>query len=346
MVFVDDHACARCHEAAYREWSGSHHDQAMQPADEKTVLGDFNDARITHFGVTSRFFKRGGKFFVNTEGPDGKPADFEIKHTFGVDPLQQYLVEFPGGRLQSLTIAWDTVKRRWFSLYPDEKILPGDSLHWTGRYQNWNLMCAECHATNLNRGYDDATDSYRTTWTALNVGCQACHGPGHAHLAWAEALRAGKRVDKDDDGLLVKGKGATSRDQVDNCARCHSRRTRLDTNERPGHPFLDEFRTEPLQGRTLPSGRPDPGGGVRVRVLPPEQDVSAGRAVHRLPQPAHRESARRRATRSAPGATGRRPTRVSPRREPRSTMGSRIISIRQDRPALCVSTVTCRPRTT
>jgi predicted CXXCH cytochrome family protein len=256
VAFVDDHACARCHEAAYREWSGSHHDQAMQPANEKTVLGNFNDARITHFGVTSRFFTRGGKFFVNTEGSDGKPADFEIKYTFGVDPLQQYLIEFPGGRLQSLTIAWDTVKKRWFSLYPDEKIPPGDSLHWTGRYQNWNLMCAECHTTNLDRGYDAGTDSYRTTWTALNVGCQACHGPGQAHLAWAEALRAGKRVDKNDDGLLVKGQSATSRDQVDNCARCHSRRTRLDTTERPGHPFLDEFRTEHLRaGLYHPDGQ-------------------------------------------------------------------------------------------
>jgi predicted CXXCH cytochrome family protein len=256
VAFVDDHACARCHEAAYREWSGSHHDQAMQPADEKTVLGDFNNARITHFGVTSRFFKRDGKFFVNTEGPDGKPADFEVRYTFGVDPLQQYLIEFPGGRLQSLTIAWDTVKKRWFSLYPDEKISPGDSLHWTGRYQNWNFMCAECHTTNLVRGYDAGTDSYRTTWTALNVGCQACHGPGQAHVTWAEARRAGKRVDKADDGLRVKSKSATSADQVDNCARCHSRRTRLDTNERPGRPFLDEFRTEHLRaGLYHPDGQ-------------------------------------------------------------------------------------------
>jgi predicted CXXCH cytochrome family protein len=247
LAFVDDRACARCHEAQYREWSGSHHDRAMQAASEKTVLGDFDDAKLTHFGVTSRFFKRGGKFFVNTEGLDGKPADFEIRYTFGVDPLQQYLIEFPGGRLQSLTIAWDTVKKLWFSLYPDEKISPGDSLHWTGRYQNWNLMCADCHTTDLKKGYDPRTDSYKTTWAALNVGCQACHGPGEAHLAWADALRAGKRVDKGDDGLLVKSTRATSREQVDQCAACHSRRSPLDAAVRPGRPFLDEFRAETLR---------------------------------------------------------------------------------------------------
>lgn len=247
VAFVDDRSCARCHEPQYREWSGSHHDRAMQPASEKTVLADFNDTTFTHFGVTTRFFKRGGKFFVNTEGPDGKPGDFEIKYTFGVDPLQQYLIEFPGGRLQSLTIAWDAVKERWFSLYPDEKIVPGDSLHWTGRYQNWNLMCAECHTTDLKRGYDAATDSYKTTWAALNVGCQACHGPGEAHVAWADALRAGKRVDKADDGLLVKTTRVASREQVDECAPCHSRRNPLDSVARPGRPFLDEYRAEGLR---------------------------------------------------------------------------------------------------
>jgi len=245
VAFVSDRTCASCHEAEFKAWSGSHHDQAMQRADAQTVLGDFNDARFTQFGVTSRFLKRGDRFFVATEGPDGKPAEFEVKYTLGVSPLQQYLIEFPGGRLQSLTIAWDTEKRRWFSLYPDERVPPGDPLHWTGRYQNWNLMCAECHTTNLDRGYDVATDSYRTTWSALNVGCQACHGPGESHVAWAEALRAGKRVDRQDDGLVVKRADAHA--QVDGCARCHARRTRLRALETAGHPFLDEFRAETLR---------------------------------------------------------------------------------------------------
>lgn len=80
----------------------------MKEADEKTVFGDFNNTAFTYFGVTSRFFKSNGKFFVHTEGPDGKMADFEIKYTFGVDPLQQYLVEFPDGRIQVLTLCWDS----------------------------------------------------------------------------------------------------------------------------------------------------------------------------------------------------------------------------------------------
>jgi hypothetical protein len=184
-AYVDSRECAECHTQEWEAWSGSHHDLAMQEVGEETVLGDFDDASFEHFGVTSRFFRRDGAFFVNTEGPDGEYADFEIAYVFGVEPLQQYLVEFPGGRYQCLTVAWDTEQERWFHLYPDERIPPNDELHWTGRYQRWNAMCAECHSTELKKNYDVETDTYATTWHEIDVGCQACHGPGAAHMAWA-----------------------------------------------------------------------------------------------------------------------------------------------------------------
>jgi len=143
--FVGNGLCKECHIKEFAEWTGSHHEQAMQEATDRTVLGDFNDARFTHFGVISRFFKKEEKYFVYTDGPDGKMVDFEIKYTFGVDPLQQYLIEMDSGRFQALSIAWDTKQNRWFHLYPDEAMPYDDPLHWTGRYQNWNSRCGECH---------------------------------------------------------------------------------------------------------------------------------------------------------------------------------------------------------
>ena len=116
MAFVGSAACVECHADAFDAWSGSHHDRAMQVASDETVLGDFDDASFASFPVVTRFFRRGGKFVVHTEGPAGAMGDFEVKYTFGVEPLQQYLVEFPGGRVQSLTIAWDTERKRWFDL--------------------------------------------------------------------------------------------------------------------------------------------------------------------------------------------------------------------------------------
>ena len=102
--YVGSETCAGCHQAEAKLWDASQHKAAMAHATEKTVLGDFNEASFDYFGVHSRFFREDGKFLVETDGPDGKLAVFEVKYTFGVDPLQQYLVEFPDGRLQALSL--------------------------------------------------------------------------------------------------------------------------------------------------------------------------------------------------------------------------------------------------
>lgn len=168
-TFVGRAACVDCHAAADSAWQGSDHDLAMAVATEATVRGDFDDAVFERRGITSRFFKRGDAFMVHTEGPDGAMGDFAITYTFGWEPLQQYLISFPGGRLQALPIAWDVERERWFFLYPDRDIPPTDWLHWTRNAQNWNGMCAECHSTNLIKGYDADTETYATTWSEINV---------------------------------------------------------------------------------------------------------------------------------------------------------------------------------
>ena len=142
-AFTGSESCRGCHEEAYTQWQGSHHDLAMQLPSEESVLGDFDDAAFTYNGITTRFFRRGDKFMVNTDGEDGKMQDFEVAYVFGVSPLQQYLLPLSRGRLQALSIAWDARPaeeggQRWYHLYPDEKIDYQDPLHWTGTYQNWN----------------------------------------------------------------------------------------------------------------------------------------------------------------------------------------------------------------
>ena len=184
--FVGVDACAECHESATEAWRGSNHDNAMAVADSASVRGDFDAAEFEHDGITTRFSRRDGKYFVWTEGPDGEMAEFEVTHTFGWEPLQQYLVPFPGGRLQNLTIAWDTEREEWFDLYPDHDYPPGDWLHWTGAAMNWNGMCAECHSTNLKKNFELET-GYHTTFTDIDVHCEACHGPGSIHLHLAKS---------------------------------------------------------------------------------------------------------------------------------------------------------------
>ena len=187
-IFTGSESCRPCHQQVYDKWRGSHHDLAMDVASETSVLGDFNDVPFSdpHNGVVSRFYRKDGRFYVETEGPDGRLGEFEITHTFGVYPLQQYLVPFPGGRLQCLNIAWNVEKKSWYRLPPYNVKGPDDWLHWTRGSQTWNTMCAECHSTHLVKGYDPDRETYQTTWSEIDVGCEACHGPGSKHIEWAD----------------------------------------------------------------------------------------------------------------------------------------------------------------
>jgi tetratricopeptide (TPR) repeat protein len=236
--FVGSEACRDCHRAEYDKWIDSHHRWAMAAANEETVRGDFDDAVYDHFGRRSRFHRRDGKFYVHTQGVDGQPEEFEVTHTFGWYPLQQYLVPFPGGRLQCLPLAWDVEKRRWYHLYPEAPLDPKDWLYWTNNSQNWNGMCAECHSTDLKKNYDHRADSYATTWSEISVGCEACHGPGSAHVAWAQLPEMG-RPEAANAALAVKTSGLTSQEQIELCAPCHSRRMSLDDNIHRHADFLD-----------------------------------------------------------------------------------------------------------
>jgi Flp pilus assembly protein TadD len=245
-TFVDRATCVGCHAGEAEAWRGSHHDLAMQEATEETVLGDFGGATFTHEGVTSTFSREGDRFVIRTDGADGDLTDFEVAYTFGVEPLQQYLVKTTEGRVQCLPVAWDTKKERWFHVFPDQDVRAGDPMHWSGRYQRWNLQCAECHSTNLSKGYRPETDGYETTWSEIDVSCQACHGPGSAHVAWAkgergphgDAERAAALANK---GLVVGFHRERPRYEVDQCARCHARRHAITVHDERGRPFLDDF---------------------------------------------------------------------------------------------------------
>jgi predicted CXXCH cytochrome family protein len=267
-TFAGSEACADCHQKEAALWKESQHRQAMQHASAASVLGNFESATFDYYGVRSRFFKRDSRFFVETDGPDGKLATFEIKYTFGIDPLQQYLIEFPDGRIQALSIAWDSRPKdqggqRWFHLYPNEEIKHDDVLHWTKLNQNWNFMCAECHSTGVQKDYDAANDRFHTTWAEISVGCETCHGRGSRHAEWAYSQGSWWPFAKDKhplkgltvflnerDGVTWKPDPkagnpqrsvapAPTRREVETCGLCHARRAEFSEDWIPGWPLSD-----------------------------------------------------------------------------------------------------------
>ncbi|MBK8883772.1 MAG: tetratricopeptide repeat protein [Bacteroidales bacterium] len=221
-------SCVECHKKEDDLWAGSHHDLAMDTASASTVLGNFENCEFRHNGQTHRMFRKEGKYFVNTNGPDGKFEDFQVAYTFGYTPLQQYLVPFEGGKLQCLPIAWDTERKRWFHLgdtvYSGQEIKPDNWLYWTNQAQNWNGMCADCHSTNLQKNFDPQTNTYRTTWSEIDVSCEACHGPASGHIEWA-SLPEGSRLDDVNTGLIVRTRNLDNKELLNVCTRCHSRRS-------------------------------------------------------------------------------------------------------------------------
>jgi predicted CXXCH cytochrome family protein len=236
--FAGSAACAECHAAESAAWQTSDHHWALKAPDPLSMLGDFNNASFTHKGITSRFFTRDGKYFIETEGETGKPETFEIRYAVGHRPLQQYLVETKQGRLQTLDIAWDINARKWFHLYPEQDLPPGDGLHWTGSYKNWQARCATCHQTGFDKGYDFATRSYHTQWKELTVGCEACHGAGAAHVSWA---RKREGADPYQSAAPKLGPGQQA-NELDVCGPCHARREAFSQVQPPaGAPFHDNY---------------------------------------------------------------------------------------------------------
>lgn len=244
--YVGSETCSGCHEVEADTWKKSHHAKAWMMPSKATVAGDFEDAEFTHLGRTTRFFRKDGGYFIETTDITGGPKIFSVKGAGGVYPLQQYLIETEPGRLQSLDIAWDQEKQTWYHLYENQELKPDDAFHWSGPYKNWNARCAECHATGFEKNYSLRNRQYTSSQAEIGVGCEACHGPGQEHVAWAKA--GGSKSESqfpegNDKGLMISFLNAHAETEIQQCAGCHSRREPYqDGNPLPGTPYHDAYR--------------------------------------------------------------------------------------------------------
>ena len=241
--YLGSTGCKNCHEEEYQLWAQSHHALAERAPGTEVDEKCFPTASDVQFGATGGFVrKRGASYELVRDTSKTNQDVFQIERLIGVSPLRQFLVAFPGGRLQALDTAYDCVSNQWFSVYGNEGRRPGEWGHWTGRGMNWNSMCAGCHNTGVRKKYSEALDAYATTMAERGVGCEACHGPLKAHNEWQQQFgKSGRK-----DPTLIK----LNRSQVtDNCGFCHARRSDLTGEFRPGDPLLDHLSLE-LPGRS------------------------------------------------------------------------------------------------
>lgn len=257
-TYAGNSTCQGCHTKEYNDFLKSDHIRAMDSATDKTVKANFNNSSFNYFGSTADFYKKGNRYFVKTTDTSGVLKEFEIAYTFGHTPLQQYVIAFSDGRKQVLPYCWDTRPaqvggQRWFHLYGNEEIKPSDELFWQHYSQNWNYMCADCHTTGLQQNFDVEANTFNTTYTAMGVNCESCHGPGSKHIAWTKN-KSSKDVYKgfgfslkenNVSWVMNKETGIAQRNtarqhdlQVQTCARCHSRSIPVAEKYNFGHALL------------------------------------------------------------------------------------------------------------
>ena len=252
---ISNQQCMSCHQESQHNWQQSDHAKAMMLPNKNSVLADFSDVSVEHYGQKAHFFIKDDRYQVSITYDD-KTDIYPVKYTFGHFPLQQYLVETAEGRLQVLPFAWDSRTKvdggqRWYHNYSNEEIRPEDRLHWRQPLQNWNGMCADCHSDGLIRNYDSEKNSFATQFDNINVGCLSCHGDMTEHAKTSTRdITADTISTQHPTGQWLRSIGdktahwqGESRDNkfMDGCFACHSLRAPLTDGIIPNTPFLDQY---------------------------------------------------------------------------------------------------------
>lgn len=257
---TESEQCLGCHPSEVKAWQSSHHFFAMQEATAQFIQGDFSNTLYQDESGWTRFYQQNGGYFIETGKPNQQGESYPVKYTFGVEPLQQILVDIGQGRLQAYTVAWDSRSKaeggqRWYNLYQNTHEAESP-FYWKGQFNNWNARCAQCHSTGLQRHYEVESDHYQTTWKAINVSCESCHGNANRHIELKknnlEATHSGFEsplnrrsswvFEEGNPTAVLANKGTVFSTQglLDECAACHSRRISLIDGEERGQ-FSQHF---------------------------------------------------------------------------------------------------------
>jgi tetratricopeptide (TPR) repeat protein len=224
--YVGSERCRDCHANEYRSWEASDHHLAMLPASANAALR----ARPHDDGP---MVVRDGQLAMLGRSLD-HDTDVALAYALGHRNVEQYVGPLAPGRLQALPLAFDVQRGDWFDLFAGETRTPADWGHWTNRGMTANAQCLFCHTTGFDKGYQAASDTYDTRWAEIGVGCEACHGPGEAHVRARTSGGTDPWAGRDPELLLAT------------CGSCHSRRVDR-AHFMPGQqPYLDAFEPELL----------------------------------------------------------------------------------------------------
>jgi hypothetical protein len=265
--YTGSQSCQPCHQAAYDTWRKTLHVQMTKPIAEARVEGDFSPAAaFAQNGRSYSMERRDGRYFISVARQKQPAEKFEVNYTLGARRFQGYLSKLPDGRIYVLPVFWHNETKRWVD-WKEITPIPDDPDH--DLRQIWNVTCVNCHATNLVKNFDPATKRYATTWTEMGIGCEACHGPGAAHLAvtgqWQKNPASRPAEPTAAELSIFAPSQATPREMFDACGYCHGNKNNVFFGFKPGDRYEDYalpfLISQPIpdndpQGDFWPDGRP------------------------------------------------------------------------------------------
>ena len=233
--YVSSDTCRSCHPHEYSTWHDSYHRTMTQVAGVESVVGDFENVELEFAGRTYRMMRRGDEYWMELDDPNwsGDPAEVprverKIVMTTGSHHMQFYWHTTGRGREVRLAPFGYLIDRQeWIPTratflvppWPADTVMPSESI------VRWDKGCIKCHATSGQPRFRMSADGESDMRAAeLGIACEACHGPGAAHLrANANPVRRyGHHLSDEPDSTIIQPLRLDSRRSSQVCGQCHS----------------------------------------------------------------------------------------------------------------------------
>ncbi len=253
---VGSGACRSCHPSEYASWHRSFHRTMTQVATRATVLGPWNGVKLDVEGRTIELFERGDTLLARLPDPElvaaaNRTGDARIAAqaalvtrpvllATGSHHQQVFWVgDGHGNELRLLPISYLIDSHRYVARREAFLEPPAAPQHAV----RWNSNCIQCHATRGEPRLDDATNRFDSSAVELGIACEACHGPGGAHVAKQHSplTRFASHASRAADASIVNPARLAAERASAVCGQCHSYFVPRDENRwwRSG---FDDFR--------------------------------------------------------------------------------------------------------
>jgi predicted CXXCH cytochrome family protein len=222
--YLDSQKCLACHTDHFTSWRQTHHSRMTQEARPETVQGDFTgDNSFEYLGVKAKMERRGDRFTMSLNFPDGRRQLYAIDRTIGSRRIEQYISR-QGDQYVRLPLAYDLMNRRWMSL--NGSFFYPDSDNYFQHQAVWDQNCVFCHNVKAQPQMDTKVrGKFDTEVAELGIACGACHGAAatHAEAASSPFTREWWRM-TDAETHIVNPKKLTGERSMMICGHCHGQR--------------------------------------------------------------------------------------------------------------------------